>query len=188
MNVVRKLMTADQFLEWRQDKPGRWELVRGVPIQMMAGAKQRHDRIVINLIVTLGQRLKGGRCRPWSADIATRIPLGNVRQPDVTIDCGPIRDDALDSTAPTAVFEVLSPSTRTFDQVRKVDEYKTVPTLRHIVLIDPDQPRVVLWSRREETAPWTDEELVEGMLNLAAAGTMITLAEIYEDVKFEAGA
>jgi Uma2 family endonuclease len=188
MNVVRKLMNGDQFLEWRQDKPGRWELVRGAPVQMMAGAKQRHDRIVVNLIATFRQRLKGGPCRPWSADIATRIPSGNVRQPHVTIDCGPIRDDALDSTAPTVVFEVLSPSTRTFDQVRKVDEYKTVPSLRHIVLIDPDRPRVVLWSRADEAAHWADEELAEGALNLGAAGTSITIVEIYEDVKFEAGA
>ncbi len=188
MNVVRKLMNADQFLEWRQDKPGRWELVRGTPVQMMAGAKQRHDSIVINLIVTLGQRLKGRACRPWSADIATRIPAGNVRQPDVTIDCGPVRGDALDATAPTAVFEVLSPSTRTFDQIRKVDEYKTVPSLRHIVLIDPDQMRVVLWSRASENTVWTDEELVEGALDLSAVGVSLALGEIYEGVKFEASA
>jgi hypothetical protein len=60
MNVVRKLMTADEFLEWRQDQPGRWELAAGTPIQLMAGAKQWHDRVVINLILALGPRLKGG--------------------------------------------------------------------------------------------------------------------------------
>lgn len=59
MNVVQKLMTADQFLEWRQDQPGRWELVSGTPVQMMAGAKQRHDRIVVNLIVALSAKLPG---------------------------------------------------------------------------------------------------------------------------------
>lgn len=187
MNIVRKLMSADEFLDWRQDQPGRWELVAGTPIQMMAGAKQRHDRIVVNLIVTLGNRLKGRTCRPWSAGIATRTPAGNVRQPDVTIDCGPIRDDALVSTSPTAVFEVLSPSTRTFDQVRKVDEYKTVPTLRHIVLIDPDRPRVVLWSRASEADAWTDIEVVDegASIDLTAASVGLALAEIYEDVRFE---
>lgn len=190
MNVVRKLMNADEFLDWRQDKPGRWELVSGMPVQMMAGAKQRHDRVVINLIVTLGARLKGGPCRPWSADIATRIPAGNVRQPDVTIDCGPVRDDALDSTAPSVVFEVLSPSTRTFDQIRKVDEYKTVPTLRHVVLIDPDRPRVLVWSRADADAVWTDAETagLSGQIALAAVGVQLSLSEVYDEVKFEPSA
>jgi hypothetical protein len=70
MNVVRKLMNGDQFLDWRQDQPGRWELVSGTPVRMMAGAKQRHDRIVVNLIADLRNALRGSKWRPWSADIA----------------------------------------------------------------------------------------------------------------------
>ncbi len=187
MNIVRKLMSPDQFLDWRQDQPGRWELDSGVPIQMMAGAKQRHDQVVINLIVTLAGRLKGGPCRPWSADIAVRIPAGNVRQPDVTIDCGPVRGSALDSTAPTVVFEVLSPSTRTFDQIRKVDEYKTVPSMRHIVLIDPDRPRVLVWSRADAGGGWADVEVTapEASVSLTAIAEL-TIAEIYQGVNFGA--
>ncbi|MEJ0059665.1 MAG: Uma2 family endonuclease [Terricaulis sp.] len=186
MNVVRKLMSADEFLEWRQDQPGRWELVSGTPVQMMAGAKQRHDRIVVNLIASLAGKLKGGPCRPWTADIAAKIPNGNVRQPDVTIDCGQVRDDALDSTAPTVVFEVLSPSTCTFDQVRKVDEYKRIESLRHIVLIDPQSPRIVLWSRADEGAAWSDVELsdLSGELDLAAAKVRLSAAEIYDGLTF----
>lgn len=187
MNIVRKLMSADQFLEWRQNQPGRWELVGGAPIQMVAGAKQRRDRIVVNLILALGPKLRGGPCRPWSADIAIRTPAGNVRQPDVTVDCGPVKDDALESTAPTVAFEVLSPSTRTFDQVRKVDEYKTVPSLRQIVLIDTELPRVVVWTRASESAAWSDRELgdIGSEIELSAAGVALGLAEIYDGIEFE---
>ena len=187
MNVVRKLMTPDQFLDWRQNQPGRWELVSGNPVLMMAGAKQRHDRIVVNLIADLRNILRGSPCRPWSADIATRIPAGNVRQPDVTIDCGPVRGDALDSTAPTVVFEVLSPSTRTSDQIRKVEEYKTVPTLRHIVLIEPDRPRLLFWSRADAAAVWVDGEIVGlgAVLALDNVGVALPLVDIYQDLGFE---
>lgn len=187
MNIVRKLMSPEQFLDWRQDQPGRWELVSGVPIQMMAGAKQRHDQVVINLIVALGPRLRGGPCRPWSADIAVRIPAGNVRQPDVTIDCGPVRDSALEATTPTVVFEVLSPSTRTFDQIRKVDEYKTVPSIGHIVLIDPDRPRVLVW-RRDAGGAWVDAEISAPEASVSLVGIAeLTIAEIYQGVNFVAG-
>lgn len=185
MNLQRKLISADDFLAWRQDQPGRWELVGGTPVQMLAGAKQRHDRIVVNLIAALSQKLKGGPCRPWTADIATRIPNGNVRQPDVTVDRGSVRDEALDATAPTTVFEVLSPSTRTFDQVRKVDEYKRVETMRHIVLIDPDRPRAILWSRDGDL--WSDIEIdgLEGTLDLTAVRVSLSMADVYDGVTFE---
>jgi Uma2 family endonuclease len=186
MNVVRKLMTADEFLEWRQDQPGRWELVSGTPVQMMAGAKQVHDQIVVNLILVLGPRLKGSRCRPWTADIAAKIPNGNVRQPDVTVDCAPVQPQSLASTAPTIVFEVLSPSTRTFDQIRKVDEYKRVPSLRHIVLIDPESPRIVVWSRPDENAAWADVEMSDlaAAIDLTAIGLTLGLTEIYDEIAF----
>jgi Uma2 family endonuclease len=186
MNVQRKLMSADEFLEWRQGQPGRWELVGGMPILMMAGAKQRHDQIVVNVVAGLMTRLRGTRCRPWTADIATRIPNGNVRQPDVTVDCGPRRDDALDSTAPAVVFEVLSPSTKTFDQVRKLDEYKRVDTMRHIVLVDPARPRAVLWTR-DGAGLWSDSDVdgLEDSLNLVAIAISLPLAEVCEDVAFD---
>lgn len=119
-------------------------------------------------------------------DIATRIPTENVRQPDVTIDCGPIRDDALDSTAPSVVFEVLSPSTRKSDQICKLDEYKTVPTLRHIVLIEPDRSRVLVWSRADGAAAGVDAEIVEfgAILALDGVGKVLLLVDIYQDLSF----
>ena len=67
-----KLMTADEFLLWQQDKEVRYELVDGVPIEMMTGASDVHDRVVINLIVLLGHQLRGTRCRPTTADVALR--------------------------------------------------------------------------------------------------------------------
>jgi Uma2 family endonuclease len=183
MNAQPKLMTADEFLNWRLSQSGRWELVRGVPIRLMAGAKQRHDVIVVNIISALKTRLRGTGCRPWTADVATRIPNGNVRQPDVTVDCGPRRDDALEATAPVVSFEVLSPTTKTVDRDRKLAEYKRVETMRHIVLIDPYAPRVVLWTR---DVAWSDHE-IEGLdaeVDLGAIGITVPLAEIYEEISF----
>lgn len=91
------------------------------------------------------------------------------------------------ATAPSVVFEVLSPSARTFDQIRKVDEYKTVPALRHIVLIDPLQPRVLLWSRADPREAWVDAEhcYLGAVLALDRVGVTLPLADIYQDATFE---
>ena len=179
-------MDADTFLEWRQDQPGRWELVDGWPVQAMAGAKQRHDRIVVNLIISLGNRLSGGPCFPQTDDVAARMLNGNLRQPDVTVDCGPVQPDELTSTSPTAFFEVLSPSTRSLDLIVKSEEYKRVATLRHIVMIDPRLPKIWTWSRVAD-GDWQGE-LVEGLntdLQLPGISVSLPLADIYKSVPLD---
>ena len=187
MNAALRHMTADEFLVWCLDQPDRWELVHGVPIRMMTGATQRHDMVVVNVLVELGNRLRGKPCRPSTADIAARMPQGNVRRPDATVDCGSLVPTSLESSAPTVFFEVLSKSTRTFDQVRKPEEYKGVPTLRHIVLIDPEAPRVWLWSRPDEATPWFDLDIdgLDATVPLTAIAVDLPMAAIYDGIGFE---
>lgn len=129
MSAALKRMTADEFLVWCLDQEGKWELVNGEPVLMMADATQAHDQVVTNLIIALGTRLRGGACRPTTDDVAARMTQGNIRRPDVTVDCGPRDPKSLSSSAPTVFFEVLSPSTRAFDFLKKPEEYKRVPTL-----------------------------------------------------------
>lgn len=185
MNHPARIMSADDFMAWRQDQPGRWELVNGFPIRAMAFATQRHDTVTVNILSALRLKLRGQRCRPWSADIAVKIPGGNVRQPDVTIDCAPIRNEGLASDAPTVVFEVLSPSTKAFDVTRKLEEYKRVATLAHIVFIDLDQPRVALWTRAGDAWVDTQADGLDARIELGAVPVALTLSEIYEDLAFE---
>ncbi len=183
MTVARKLMTPDEFLTWCLDQEGKWELVNGVPLQMMAGATESHDRMVVNLITNLSQKLRGGLCRPKTADQAARIPKGNFRRPDVTIDCGPPAPQSLESTAPAVFFEVLSPSTRTFDLLKKPEEYKTVPTLKHFVLLDPDAPRAWVWTREGEAWVNADVEGLDAEVALTGVGLTLPLSDIYDGVE-----
>jgi len=60
------------------------------------------------------------------------------------VDCGRLEETARAATEPTLVAEVLSPSTAAFDEAEKLEEYRSVPSLRHILRVDPDQPRLRL--------------------------------------------
>jgi len=176
-------MTADEFLEWCLHQEGKWELVDGEPVLMMAGATDRHDRVVVNLILALGNRLRGSGCRPTTDDIAARMMSGNIRRPDVTVDCGRGEPTAMTSTAPVVFFEVLSPTTRTLDFHRKPEEYRRVPTLRHFVIVDPEEPNLLLWTR-DSDGGWREAQIkgLDAELPLEALGLALPLAEIYEDV------
>lgn len=181
-----KLMSAAQFHDWCVGQEGRWELVGGMPTRAMTGATRRHDTIAVNLIFRLRGKLGSGPCSPHTAAQALRIDEDTIRRPDVTIDCGPTASNALESSAPTVAFEVLSPSTHKTDRFRKLEEYKTVASLMHVALIDPDKPIVLLFSRREDGA-WGHEEMqgLEAALPLSAIGAELPLAEIYEGLAFE---
>ena len=178
-------MDPEEFLDWCQYQDDRYELVSGVPVAM-AGAQRRHDQIVVNAMLAIGPRLRGGPCRPFTADTGVRIPSGNIRRPDLGVDCGQFLDTALTADRPTLVMEVLSPSTRTFDLVTKLDEYKSIETLRHVLLIDPDQPQVIHWSRPSK-GHW-QPAMAEGLgavIQLAAIDLEVALAEIYADLTFK---
>jgi Uma2 family endonuclease len=179
-------MSPDEFLHWCLHQEGKWELVGGEPIQLMAGATKNHDRVVVNLIAELRGRLRGGPCFPTTDDVAARMAAGNIRRPDVTIDCARGGGNDLESTEPAVFFEVLSPSTQSYDFIVKAEEYKQVPSLRHFVLIDPRRPRVSVWSRGRDGF-WTGEEVtdLQAELTLPGVGASLPLSEIYDGVELE---
>ena len=176
-------LTADEFLDWAQHQEGRYELVDGIP-QMMAGAKAQHDPIALNVLVALRAKLRGGPCRPFTADYAVRIPTGQVRRPGVGVECAPIVPDQLAAEQPRHVAEVLSPSTRSFDLVRKLDECKGVPGLAHILLPAPDMAQATLWSHAGDAWQRSDHGGLDAEIPLPGLGVTLTMTEVCEDVPF----
>ena len=189
-------MTADEFLEWDLTAPDhRHELVDGVPVPQhgwrddgpvaMTGASQRHDLIVVNVLGELRAKLRGGPCRPLTADVAVRIPNGQVRRPDVGVHCSAFNENAPSTAEPTLVVEVLSRSAESTDRYRKLEEYKTVPSLRHILLVDPATPQAVLWSR-DAAGAWGYAVLtgLDAMAEFSGIGASLRLADIYEGLTF----
>lgn len=191
-DAVLKQMTTDEFLAWSEGREGRWELVNGVPrrddTEMMAGAKRRHDIVSGNIFAALHARLKGGPCRPYTADFSVRTRGDTmVRRPDVLVECGEGHMDDLAATDPAVVVEVVSPGNSAAELLTKVEEYKALASMRHVVVIEPGRPLLVLYARAANDA-WTVTE-VEGLdatLALPGIGVDLPMAEIYADVTFGA--
>ena len=123
------------------------ELVDGL-ILAMAGGSARHAAIAMNLGIALGNRLRGTGCRPYGSDLAVRTGEASIRFPDVSVYC---RDDIVSETddakllgVPRVIFEVLSPSTASNDQITKLAEYRALAGVVGIVFVDPESERVRL--------------------------------------------
>jgi len=181
-------MTVEQFLEWQLRQERLHELVDGVPVvplKMMTGATQRHDRVVVNTLANLANQLRGKPCRPMTDDVAVRIPSGNIRRPDITVDCGKGSDRAMTAAEPRVVIEVLSPSTLSFDRFRKLEEYKTVSSMQAIILIDTEAPQVTVHRRMGQAWSAATVEGLDATIELQEIDVRLQLADLYESLSFD---
>lgn len=184
-DAAQKAMTAEEFYLWCRDQEERYELVDGfpVPLRGMAGASLTHDALSTNLIIALGNQLRGTGCRPTTPDAAVRTSIKRIRRPDVTVECAPPDAKSFEARNPIAVFEVLSPTTRKIDRNVKLQEYMRHPTLRVIVHIDPDLMDVLVYTRAEG-GPWETERLdtADAVVRIPGTPAAVPLSAIYEDV------
>jgi Uma2 family endonuclease len=140
------------------------ELVDGM-ILMMAGGSPRHAAIAANLIAALMPRLRGSGCRPYGSDLAARTGEASIRFPDVSVYCNdparPVDENAKLIGDPRIIFEVLSPSTASNDQITKLREYKALAGVDMIVFVDPDNERLRV-VQRDGTPEWADRWQTSG--------------------------
>src|SRR5260370_29622776 len=121
--------TVEEFFAWQEGQSERYELVDGFPMRMMAGAKNVHDDIVVNVLAELRNQLRGGGCRPFTSDGSVETKPGQIRRPDVGVDCGRRVPNATMATTPRLVVEVLYPSTQHSDTYGSVVVYKLIDSL-----------------------------------------------------------
>ena len=179
--------TVEEFFAWQERKPERYELVDGFPMRMMAGAKNVHDDIVVNVLAELRNQLRGGGCRPFTSDGSVETKPGQIRRPDIGVDRGRRDPNATKATSPRVVVEVLSPTTRDFDTIGKLEEYKLVDSLERIVVIEPNAPEVIIWVREADRS-WRKavRQGFDQKIDMPEFGVALSLAEIYDGVEFPA--
>ena len=131
----RPPMTLAQFLWWEREQPFKYEFVDG-QVRAMTGTTWRHNEILLNVADVLRAAQRGTGCRTGVADIQVRTPAGRVYYPDVVVSCGPRHIVDRHARGPCIVVEVTSPSMQHVDRGEKLDEYRTVPTLRAYVIVD----------------------------------------------------
>lgn len=186
MNAPAKLtMSFDRYIEWEKTQERKHELVDGA-ITAMAGGTAAYNAIAVNLLVALHTRLRGSPCKPFGSDMKVRIPAGNVRYPDVTVDCGKPKPSDLWADEPRVIIEVLSPSTEWFDQTRKLEEYQSIPSVAHVAFLSQNRPFARVWTRAGGGWASIDADGMDAALAFPAIDAEVPLSEAYDRVEFAA--
>ncbi len=174
--------TIEEYLRMERTEEGRHEYLDGM-IYAMAGESPAHADICTNLVREISTHLRGTPCRVRSKDTKVRSgPLprqGHSRQglfsySDLVVLCGePQYYDTHQDVVlnPTAIIEVLSPSTATFDRGAKFLRYQNWnPTLTEYLLVSQTEPLVEHFARQAGSGSWSYVvyQNLEQRLNLAS--------------------
>jgi Uma2 family endonuclease len=175
------------FVAWENRRARRYELIAG-EVRMMAGGSRAHDLVGGNLLASLRDQLRARGCDVHGSNLKVVSPVGMVTYPDVFIRCGPLDDEATECDDPVAVIEVLSPKTRSEDLVRKRWGYQAIPTLRHLVYVDPLEPKLEVCTR-EADGSWRSAFVqgLSGRMSLSALAAEVALADLYAGTRVSAG-
>ncbi len=159
----------------------RREYVAG-KVYAMAGASDDHNRISINIVSQLVERLRGKRCEPFGADMKLKMPDSEAfYYPDALIACDPSDSATYFRERPTVVFEVLSPETERIDQREKRFAYSLIASLRVYIIVAQDKCELTIL-RHGKRGQWVGELLNgrDSVLKLPEVKVEIPLARIYE--------
>jgi Uma2 family endonuclease len=114
---------------------------------------------------------------------------GLYSYPDVVVVCGePEYHDAFTDVIlnPTAIVEVLSPSTEAFDRGEKFTRYQVWnPTLSDYLLVSQDRPQVEHF-HREKDGRWTYQVYtgLDAEVVIPSIRCTLRLADVYDRVSF----
>jgi Uma2 family endonuclease len=156
----------------------------------MGGASPEHNQIVANLIIELGVQLKKRPCTVYPSDLPLKVEKReHGRYPDVTVVCGEPqfhKGKYLKALLnPTVLVEVLSISTEDFDRDTKIEEYRSIPSLREYLLIAQDRCRVEHYVRQTANQ-WLSAEFddLQDTIYLPSINCRLTLSDVYDKVKW----
>ncbi len=181
------LLSVEEYLEGEELAETKHEFLGGT-VHAMAGATIRHNHIAGNAFGTLFGKLRGKPCQPFNSDTKVRIELPDHTRfyyPDAMVVCQSNPETDHFQNQPVVVIEVLSESTRRTDMGEKRDGYLAIPSLKVLMLVEPDAPSVILYRRKPEGG--FSCELYEGLdsvVPLPEIEVELGLAEIYERVGF----
>ena len=186
----KEKISIEAYLEMENASTEKHEYYKG-EVFAMSGAKVSHNTISGNLFVTLSNKLKGKKCKPYNSDQRIHIQSNTLfTYPDVSIICGEIitlNNDEYNVLNPSAIIEVLSNSTKNYDRGEKFKLYREIPALQEYILADSESIHIEVF-RLNENKHWELEEYnsIEDIIHIKVIDEKILISEIYEGVNVEA--
>jgi Uma2 family endonuclease len=178
-----RAMSVDDFLRWEDGTDTRYELVGGWVVAMAPPAAS-HSLLAIALGGEIRSALRQRRpCRAYGeAGIAVPDRADTYYVADLAVSCTPLEPGDRFIREPVLIVEILSRSTAAFDRQTKVADYRRIPSVQEILLIDSGS--VFAEVLRRDGDRWITE-IVQGPAAILSHGSValrIPMTELYEGI------
>ena len=178
--AVEDYLAGELISQAKHEYVGGW-------VYAMAGANNAHNQIASNVLIALGSRLRGNRCRAFNSDTKIRVRFPNHTRfyyPDASVVCRLNAPTDSFQDDPAVIVEVLSQRTRRIDEGEKKDAYFALPSLSVYLLVEQDFAAVVAYRRTD--AGFVREVYADpdAVISLPEIGAELPLAEVYDGVEF----
>lgn len=189
MQTQQRSYSPEEYLALEETADFKSEYING-QIFPMAGGSTNHNQIALNFSTELNFAFKKLDYRVFMSDVRLWIPQKRIyTYPDVMVVVGEpeyFNNHTDTITNPQVIVEVLSSSTKGYDQGGKFEAYRTIPTFAEYLLVD--QTKVYIeqysktgnkrWSLREYDAEDT-------AITFTSVEFQISLTDVYNKVKFD---
>ena len=176
-------MTREEFLAWVERQPsGRFERIDGIVVAM-APERASHNLRKAAALDALRRAVRDAglvSCQVFTDGMTVQVDDSDF-EPDALLRCGPrLPGDSTRVTDPLVLVEVLSPDSGTRDRATKLRAYFRLPSVRHCLIVWPDEQRIVRHSRMPDGEVAT-QVFVSGEMRLDPPGITVTVEEFYAD-------
>lgn len=181
-------MTVAQFLRWDSGDDCVWELVDGWPrprfppnpaLQGHAAPTDRHALIALNIALAIEPELRRRHalCHVFLGAGQT-IPRRSNRHrvPDLMVKCSSRESGAVE---PILIIEIVSPSNSRHELGERDADFRSLPTVREIVLIEQARPAATIARRASDLWRIETVQALTAELPLESIDLRVPMADIY---------
>jgi len=187
MRALKDHSTREEYLAFDDASSEKHQFYNG-EIFAISGGSFNHSRIGTNAITELQVRLSASPCETMNSDMRVTTPSGLNTYPDASVYCGDpdLTDNDHTLLNPVLIVEVLSPSTRNYDQGDKFTHYRSIPCLQDYLLIESESIHIAHYQRQGEHE-WLLREYqsLEDELDLTSIELQVKVSTFYSNVKFD---
>jgi len=171
-----------EYLELERSAASKSEFHDG-QIYAMSGGTEPHSRLSARIVALLSLRLN--ECRVYDSNLKLYIQqFDKGVYPDCMVLCGSPQfwNEQSDVILnPSLVVEVLSPSSERYDRGEKASYYRSIPSLKEILILSQDQV-FAEHSVRQGDSTWTLVQHTSRNDLLRVLGVKLSLEEIYAGI------
>ncbi len=172
--------TPEEYWELEEKSEVRNEYIAG---------EIKPNEITGNFYTYLKLALRGKEYKIFMTDLRLGIPHYQVyTYPDIMVIKGQpaLQENRNDIVInPQLIVEVLSNSTKNYDQGDKFDYYRSIPGFVEYILVDQYSYSVKQFAKADDSRWWLSEyKNKNDILNFASLDCAIELNSIYEEIEF----